>query len=97
MLGATFGLHRSKAHRYVKLLAPALHLALSELGVLPARQITSIDHMKTVFGHVPTLLLDATERRRQRPDAAVDRPACYSEKKTLLLQKYPDQRRKVIN
>jgi hypothetical protein len=89
VLGATFGLHRSKAHRYVKQLAPALHLTLSELGVLPARRITSIDDMKTVFGHVPTLLLDATERRRQRPDAAVDRPACYSGKKNTSPTKIP--------
>ena len=89
VLGATFGLHRSKAHRYVKQLAPALHLALSGLGVLPARQITSIDEMKAVFGHVPTLLLDATERRRQRPEAAVDRPACYSGKKNSTPSKTP--------
>ena len=90
LLGATFGLHRSKAHRYVHQLAPALLLTLRGLDVLPAREITSLAQMQAVFGDVPTLLLDATERLRQRPQAAVDRPACYSGKKTLYLQKHPD-------
>ena len=89
VLGATFGLHRSKAHRYVHQLAPALHLALAELGVLPARQIDSLAEMQAVFGNVPTLLLDATERLRQRPQAVVDRPASYSGKKTVHLQEHP--------
>jgi hypothetical protein len=89
VLGATFGLHRSKAHRYVHQLAPALQAALAALGVLPVRQITSLEEMQAVFADVPTLLLDATERGRQRPAAAVDRPASYSGKKTLHRQEHP--------
>ena len=89
VLGATFGLHRSKAHRYVHQLAPALQLTLAGLDVLPAREITSLEQMQAVFGDVPTLLLDATERLRQRPQAAVDRPACYSGKKNALPTKTP--------
>lgn len=89
VLGASFGLHRSKAHRAVHRLAPALQSALAALGVLPARQITSLEEMQAVFAQVPTLLLDATERLRQRPAAPVDRPACYSGKKNASPSRTP--------
>ena len=83
VLGATFGLHRSKAHRHVHHLAQALQLCLAQVGVLPARRLDSLEEMQAVFAHVDTLLLDATERLAQRPQAAVDRPGSYSGKKKL--------------
>ena len=85
MLGATFGLHRSKAHRYVHQLAPALPLTLQHLHVLPAARLPRWSRCRPSLA---TLLLDATERLRERPQAAVDRPASYSEK-TLPLQEHP--------
>ena len=89
VLGATFGLHRSKAHLQIQHLAQVLLHTLQQAGVLPARQIGSLAEMKRVFADVPTLLVDATERPIQRPAAAVDRPASYSGKKNDSPSKTP--------
>ena len=81
VLGATFGLPRSKACEHTHRLAKALERCLRTLGVLPARAIDSLAQMQAVFADVPVLLLDATERPYRRAHAAVDRPADYSGKK----------------
>ena len=81
VLGATFGLPRSKACEHAHYLAKALERTLRTLGVLPARAIDSLEQMQQVFADVAVLLLDATERPHRRAEAAVDRPADYSGKK----------------
>lgn len=81
VLGASFGLPRSKACEHAHRLAKALERTLRTQGVLPARAIESLAQMQQVFAEVPTLLLDATERPVQRPQALVDRAADYSGKK----------------
>lgn len=81
VLGASFGLPRSKACEHAHRLAKALERTLRTQGVLPARAIESLAQMQQVFAEVPTLLLDATERPVQRPQAVVDRQADYSGKK----------------
>ena len=81
VLGATFGLSRSKACERAHHLAKALERTLRALDVLPARAIDSLAQMQAVFADVPVLLLDATERPYRRAHAAVDRPADYSGKK----------------
>lgn len=80
VLGASFGLPRSKACEHAHRLAKALERTLRTQGVLP-RAIDSLAQMQQVFAEVPTLLLDATERPVQRPQAPVDRQADYSGKK----------------
>ena len=81
VLGATFGLPRSKACEHAHRLAKALERCLRTLGVLPARAIDSLAPMQALFADVPVLLLDATERPYRRAHAAMDRPADYSGKK----------------
>jgi hypothetical protein len=81
VLGATFGLPRSKACEHAHRLAKALERTLRTRGVLPARAIDSLAQMHQVFANVPVLLLDATERPHRRAQAAADRPADYSGKK----------------
>ncbi|WP_345113785.1 transposase family protein [Hymenobacter algoricola] len=81
VLGASFGLPRSKACEHAHQLAKALERCLRTLGVLPARTVDSLAQMQAVFADVPVLLLDATERPYRRASAAVDRPADYSGKK----------------
>jgi hypothetical protein len=81
VLGASFGLPRSKACEHTHRLAKALERTLRTQGVLPARAIDSLAQMQQVFAEVPTLLLDATERPVQRPRAPADRQADYSGKK----------------
>ena len=81
VLGASFGLPRSKACEHAHRLAKALARTLRTQGVLPARAIDSLAQMQQLFAEEPLLLLDATERPVQRPQAAVDRPADYSGKK----------------
>lgn len=84
VLGASFCLPRSKAWEHAHRLARALERTLRTQGVLPARAIESLAQMQQVFAEVPTLLLDATERPVQRPQALVDRQADYSGKKRLM-------------
>ena len=81
VLGATFGLPRSKACEHAHRLAKALERCLRTLGVLPARAIDSLAQRQALFADVPVLLLDTTERPYRRAHAAVDRPADYSGKK----------------
>ena len=81
VLGASFGLPRSKACEHAHYLAKALERTLGTLGVLPARAIDSLTQMQAVFADVSVLLLDATERPQHRPQAVVDRKADYSGKK----------------
>lgn len=81
VLGASFGLPRSKACEHAHRLARALERTLRTQGVLPARAIESLAQMQHVFAEVATLLLDATERPVQRPQALVDRATDYSGKK----------------
>jgi len=84
VLGATFGLPRSKACEHAPRLAKALEhclRTLGVLGVLPTRAIDSLAQMQAFFADVPVVLLDATERPYRRAHAAVDRPADYAGKK----------------
>ena len=83
VLGASFGLLRSKACEYAHHLAKALERTLRTVGVLPARAIDSLVQMQAVFADVSVPLLDATERPQHRPQALVDRKADYSGKKRL--------------
>lgn len=83
VLGASFGLSRSKACEQAHRLAQALHRALTALGAVPARAFASPEQLRQALAGVPTLLLDATERPHQRAQAAVDRPADYSGKKKI--------------
>jgi hypothetical protein len=80
-LGHEFELDRSKACTNVHRLAPLLLQSLSELGVVPARQFTSLAEMKAAFAGIEQLFIDATERPHTRPQAEPAQTEHYSGKK----------------
>lgn len=81
VLGDRFALDRSRACTNVHALLPVLLRALDKTGALPARQFESVEEMQVAFAGIATLLIDATERPRQRPkDNQVQREH-YSGKK----------------
>lgn len=86
VLGASFGLPRSKGCEHAHRLAKALE---HTLRVLPARAIDSLRQMPAVFADMSLLLLDATERLQHWPQAVADRPADYSGKKRLTRKNTP--------
>ena len=81
VLGDRFALDRSKACTNVHKLMPVLLRALDKAGVLPARQFESVEEMQAAFAGITDLLIDATERPRQRPQDDQAQRAHYSGKK----------------
>jgi hypothetical protein len=81
VLGDRFGLDRSKACTNVHSLLPVLLHALDKADVLPARQFETVEEMRTAFADIAVLLIDATERPRQRPKDNQVQQEHYSGKK----------------
>jgi hypothetical protein len=81
VLATNFGLARSKACENAHKLAQALELTLQQLGVLPVRQINSLEEMQQVFKDLKAILIDASERPYLRSANALEQAANYSGKK----------------
>jgi hypothetical protein len=81
VLATNFGFARSKACENAHKLAQALELTLQQLGVLPVRQIGSLEAMQQVFKDLRTILIDASERPYLRSANALEQAANYSGKK----------------
>jgi hypothetical protein len=81
VLGDRFGFDGSKACTNVQKLWPVLERALKKLGVLPARQFTSVEELRAAFGDVEELFIDATEREVVRPQDTEQQQTTYSGKK----------------
>ena len=60
---------------------PILKGALDELGVLPEREPGHFAQSEPQHGERPDLIIDGTERRRQRPKDPQKQAAAYSGKK----------------
>ena len=60
VLGAQFGMDRSKACENVHALLPILDKALDNLGVLPAREFKTVAEFRTACAWIDELLIDAT-------------------------------------
>src|SRR5947199_5565502 len=69
VLGQLFGISTSQANYWLHHLLPVLRWALDDLGVLPERDGGRLAR-RPVKPKGPRLLLDGTERRRQRPKKA---------------------------
>src|SRR5262245_59094779 len=67
LLGSLFGLSQSQANRWVHRLLPILVQALDRLGFLPERSPKRFSQHERRQGEPPDLIIDGTERRRQRP------------------------------
>lgn len=81
VLGAQFNLSRSKANENLHRLSAILHQTLAKLGVLPQRAFATPDEMVAALAAVEVLLIDATERPHQRPQADKKQRELYSGKK----------------
>jgi len=89
VLGAQFGLCRSKACENLHKLMPILHQTLIELGVLPNRQWTSVEEFCATFSYVDQILIDVTERAyRRETDNAAQREKYSGKKKETYRQEY---------
>jgi Helix-turn-helix of DDE superfamily endonuclease/DDE superfamily endonuclease len=67
VLGQLFGISTSQANYWLHHLLPVLRLALDDLGVLPERDGGRLAEQP---GGPRLVIIDATERRRQRPKQA---------------------------
>jgi DDE superfamily endonuclease len=81
VLGEVFGVSQSRAHEWVHRLLPILKGALAELGVLPERDPARFADSEPQHGERLELIIDGTERRRQRPKTPAKQAAAYSGKK----------------
>lgn len=81
VLGDRFDLDRSKACTNVHSLLPVLLRALDKADALPARRFETVEEMRAAFADITALLIDATERPRQRPKDNQVQQEHYSGKK----------------
>src|SRR5688500_16886209 len=79
--GELFDLGQSQVNHWLHRLLPVLRSALDELGVLPERDPAHFaqSHQGTDAG--PRLIIDGTERRRQRPKNPEKQALHYSGRK----------------
>jgi hypothetical protein len=89
VLGAQFGLSRSKACENVHKLIPILHHTLADLGVLPHRHFASAEALKKACEGLEKILIDVTERRHHRPQDAKVQSELYSGKKKITRSRIP--------
>jgi hypothetical protein len=81
MQGLHVGLSQPQANYWIHHLLPVLQRALSDLHLTPERQASAVVSNALVCEEAPDLLLDGTERRRQRPQKATQQRDHYSGKK----------------
>jgi len=81
VLSGLFGLSQPRVNCWIHRLLPILHEALDELGVLPERDPRQFARSQAASGEDPRLIIDGTERRRQRPKNPEKQAAHYSGKK----------------
>jgi hypothetical protein len=81
VLGAIFGMSRSKACENLHALLPVLYKALENLGVMPQREFKTVKEFRAACAWFDDLLIDATERPHHRPSNEDEQKALYSGKK----------------
>src|SRR5207302_4556900 len=67
LLGEIFDLSQPQVNYWIHRLLPILRSALEEVGALPERDPTHFAQSQQRFGEEHRLIIDGTERRRQRP------------------------------
>jgi len=81
LLGEVFGLSQGRANEWIHRLLPILKQALDDLGVLPERDPKELARHEQGREDAVDLIIDGTERRRQRPKKAEKQTLHYSGKK----------------
>jgi hypothetical protein len=93
VLGELFDLSTSQVNYWIHRLLPVLRSALDDLGVLPERDPTHFAQTQGTSGKAPRLIIDATERRRQRPKDPEKQALFYSGRK----KKHCDKNVVIVN
>ncbi len=81
IMAELFGMEVSKVNEWIHRLLPVLRDALDELGVMPQREARAVAHAQAQRRTGRTVILDGTERRRQRPKNPKKQALHYSGKK----------------
>lgn len=81
MHGLQFDLSQPQANYWIHRLLPILQASLAELGMTPERDPQAVAKSPLLHESAPDLLIDGTERRRQRPKDAQKQADHYSGKK----------------
>jgi hypothetical protein len=81
LLGELFELSQSRVNYWIHRLLPILQQALDELDVRPERDPSHFAQSQAASEEGPQLIIDGTERRRQRPKNPEQQAAHYSGKK----------------
>jgi hypothetical protein len=91
VLATKYEMSRSSVWNYVHALSAHLHQILVDLGVMPLREIPSIEAFKAYLeAHkVHQLIIDVTERTIERPKDKVANRAQFSGKKNGIPLKIP--------
>src|SRR5258708_15851385 len=82
MLGLEFGISQGRVNEWIHRLTPLLQQALSKLGMTPERDGQAVQNSALALEGGADLVIDGTERRRQRPQNATAQKEHYSGKKT---------------
>jgi hypothetical protein len=83
LLGEVFGISQGRANEWIHRLLPILKQALDDLGVLPERDPQELAQHEQDREDAADLIIDGTERRRQRPKKAEKQALHYSGKKKI--------------
>ena len=81
VLGQLFGISTSQANYWLHVLLPVLHSALDDWGVLPERDGSRLARSPARAKGSRVVIIDGTERRRQRPKNVEKQALHYSGKK----------------
>src|SRR5947209_18573207 len=81
LLAELFGLSQPGVNYWLHRLLPVMRGALDDLGVLPERDPRHFSQAQRASGKAPRLIIDATERRRQRPKNSEKQALFYSGRK----------------
>ena len=76
-----FGMSQGRANDWIHRLSPLLQASLDQLGMSPLREGQQLRDSPVAHADPLDLLIDGTERRRQRPQDAVEQRSHYSGKK----------------
>jgi hypothetical protein len=81
VMGGLFGISQPRVNIWIHRLLPVLNAALDRLGVKPQRNGADVWISESGRGEGRDMLIDATERRRQRPKDSKKQAEHYSGKK----------------
>lgn len=87
LLGEVFELSQSSANTWIHRLLPVLQQALKDLGVQPERNPRQFARHERKQGEPLDLIIDGTDRRRQRPKNKAKQKDHYSGRKKTHLDK----------